>query len=135
MVTEGYHAQVLINEDYFPLFYQAKNRTRHALKKTPEGTYKTKGIEREFTLNELAELAEVEPHRFSPSVVLRSVTQDYLLPTVCYFGGAAEIAYFAQSGEVYRVLERPITTILHRQSFSFIEVKHAKTLEKFNLSL
>jgi uncharacterized protein YllA (UPF0747 family) len=33
--------------------------------------------------------------------------QDYLLPTVCYFGGAAEIAYFAQSAEVYRILQRP----------------------------
>jgi bacillithiol biosynthesis cysteine-adding enzyme BshC len=135
LVKEGFHAQVLINEDYFPLFYQAKNRTRHALKKTAEGTYKTKGIEREFALHELAELAELEPHRFSPSVVLRSVTQDYLLPTICYFGGAAEIAYFAQSGEVYRILGRPITTILHRQSFSFIESRHAKTLERFNLSL
>ena len=50
LVSEGFHAQVLINEDYFPLFYQAKDRTRHALKKTAEGTYKTKGIEREFTL-------------------------------------------------------------------------------------
>jgi bacillithiol biosynthesis cysteine-adding enzyme BshC len=135
LVSEGYHAQVLINEDYFPLFYQAKNRTRHALKKTAEGTYKTKGIEREFTLNELAELAENEPHRFSPSVVLRSVVQDYLLPTICYFGGAAEIAYFAQSGEVYRILDRPITTIFHRQSFSFIESRHAKTLQRFNLTL
>ncbi|MBX7169673.1 MAG: bacillithiol biosynthesis cysteine-adding enzyme BshC [Pyrinomonadaceae bacterium] len=135
LVSEGYHAQVLINEDYFPLFYQAKNRTRHALKKTPEGTYKTKGIEGEFTLSELAELAENEPHRFSPSVVLRSVVQDYLLPTICYFGGAAEIAYFAQSGEVYRILERPVTTIFHRQSFSIIESRHAKTLEKFGLTL
>lgn len=135
LVQDGYHAQVLINEDYFPLFYQAKNRTRHALKKTPEGTYKTKGIEREFTLAELVELAENEPHKFSPSVVLRSVVQDYLLPTVCYFGGAAEIAYFAQSGEVYRILERPITTIFHRQSFSFVESKHAKTLDRFGLTL
>lgn len=135
LVADGYHAQVLINEDYFPLFYQASNNTRHALKKTAEGTYRTKGIEREFTLAELAELAEREPQKFSPSVVLRSVVQDYLLPTVCYFGGAAEIAYFAQSGEVYRLLNRPVTTIFHRQSFTFVESKHAKTLAGFDLSL
>ncbi len=135
LVENGYHAQVLVGDDYFPLFYQAKDRTRHALKKTPVGTYKTKGIDREFTLDELTTLAENEPQRFSPSVVLRSVVQDYLLPSVCYFGGAAEIAYFAQSGEVYRILERPVTTILHRQSFTFIESKHRKTLEKYNLKL
>jgi bacillithiol synthase len=135
LIEIGYHAQVLVGDDYFPLFYQAENRTRHALKKTSAGTYKTKGTDKEFSLEELTELAENEPHRFSPSVVLRSVVQDYLLPTVTYFGGAAEIAYFAQSAEVYRILERPVTTILHRQSFTFIESKHAKTLEKYDLNL
>ena len=131
----GYHAQVLVTEDYFPLFWQAKNRTRHALKKSGNGTFKTKDIEREFNLDDLAELAAVEPQRFSPSVVLRSVVQDYLLPTVCYFGGAAEIAYFAQSAEVYRILQRPVTPIFHRQSFTIVEPKQAKTLKKYDLEL
>ncbi len=131
----GYHAQVLVAEDYFPLFWQAKNGTRHALKKNESGTFKAKDIEREFTLEELAAKAAEEPQRFSPSVVLRSVVQDYLLPTVCYFGGAAEIAYFAQSAEVYRILERPVTPIFHRQSFTIIEPKHAKTLKKYDLEL
>lgn len=129
----GYHAQVLITPDYFPLFWQSKDKTRHALKKSPEGTYKVKDAEREFNLDELAEIAAVEPQRFSPSVVLRSVVQDYLLPTICYFGGAAEIAYFAQSAEVYRILNRPVTPIFHRQSFTIVESKQAKTLAKFDL--
>ena len=131
----GYHAQVLVTEDYFPLFWQSKDRTRHALKKSAGGTFKTKDIDREFTLEELAEIAAEEPQRFSPSVVLRSVVQDYLLPTICYFGGAAEIAYFAQSAEVYRILERPVTPIFHRQSFTIVESKHAKTLKKYDLQL
>lgn len=135
LVEAGYHAQVLITPDYFPLFWQSKDRTRHALKKNSKGTYKVKDLDREFTLEELAEIAQTEPQRFSPSVVLRSVVQDYLLPTVCYFGGAAEIAYFAQSAEVYRILDRPVTPILHRQSFTIIEPKHAKTLDKYNLEI
>ncbi len=132
---KGYHAQVLVAEDYFPLFWQAKDKTRNALKKSAQGTFKTKDNSREFTLEELAEIAESEPTRFSPSVVLRSVVQDYILPTACYFGGAAEIAYFAQSGEVYRILNRPQTPIFHRQSFTVIESKHAKTLGKYDLTL
>ncbi|MDQ6787079.1 MAG: bacillithiol biosynthesis cysteine-adding enzyme BshC [Acidobacteriota bacterium] len=133
--NNGYHAQVLITPDYFPLFWQSKDKTRHAIKKSAEGTYKVKDSEREFSLEELAEIAAREPHRFSPSVVLRSVVQDYLLPTVCYFGGAAEIAYFAQSAEVYRILKRPVTTIFHRQSFTIVESKQAKTLAKYDLQL
>jgi bacillithiol biosynthesis cysteine-adding enzyme BshC len=131
----GYHAQVLVAEDYFPLFWQAKNKTRHALKRTPAGTYKVKDVEREFTLAELADLAAKDPQRFSPSVVLRSIIQDYLLPTVTYFGGAAEIAYFAQSAEVYKILGRPATPIFHRASFTLAESKHAKTLAKYDLEL
>lgn len=131
----GYHAQVLVTEDYFPLFWQAKDKTRHALKKSEKGTFRTKDIEKEFTVEELAEIAAEEPQRFSPSVVLRSVVQDYLLPTICYFGGAAEIAYFAQSAEVYRILERPVTPIFHRQSFTIVESKHGKTLDKYDLEL
>ncbi len=133
--AECYHAQVLVGEDYFPLFWQARDKTRNALKKSEQGTFHTKDNSREFTLSELAEIAEKEPTRFSPSVVLRSVVQDYILPTVCYFGGAAEIAYFAQSAEVYRILNRPPTPIFHRQSFTIVESRHKRTLEKYDLNL
>jgi bacillithiol biosynthesis cysteine-adding enzyme BshC len=135
LVADGYHAQVLIGEDYFPLFWQARDNTRNALKKSADGKFRTKDNSREFTIEELAEIAEREPQRFSPSVVLRSVVQDYLLPTACYFGGAAEIAYFAQSSEVYRILNRPQTSILHRQSFTVVESRHRRTMEKYDLSL
>lgn len=133
LVADGYQAQVFIGDDYFPLFWQSRDGSRHSLKKSETGTLRTRDGSREFTLDQLAEIAEREPTRFSPSVVLRSVVQDHLLPTVCYFGGAAEIAYFAQSGEVYRVLDRPITPILHRQSFTMVESRHARSLKKYEL--
>jgi hypothetical protein len=54
---------------------------------------------------------------------------------VCYFGGGAEIAYFAQNSEAYRILDRPVTHIFHRQSLTIVEPKQRKTLDKLNLSL
>ncbi|MBK8305215.1 MAG: bacillithiol biosynthesis BshC [Chloracidobacterium sp.] len=89
----------------------------------------------ELTRDDLIEFATNEPQRLSPGVMLRPVVQDYLLPTVCYFGGAAEIAYFAQNSEAYRVLERPVTPIHHRQSFTIVEHKHRRVLDKFHLEL
>lgn len=134
LIEKGFHAQVLVTEDYFPLFWQAKDKTRNSLKKSKNGTFKIKDDSREFTIEELAEIAENDPQRFSPTVVLRAAVQDYILPTVCYFGGGAEVAYFAQSGEVYRILNRPRTPIFHRQSFTIVEAKHRRTMGKYDLN-
>ena len=132
MVADGYHAQVLITPDYFPLFYHTDDGVRRAIRKK-DGSYHIAGTRLNLTLDEIVERASVEPQRFSPNVMLRPVVQDHLFPTACYFGGAAEIAYFGQNSEVYRLLDRPVTPILHRQSFTVIEARHARTLEKFDL--
>lgn len=133
LVGDGYHAQVLVEKDYFPLFWHTDKDHRVALRRNAEGMLQVKGEKTSFTETELAERALSEPKRFSPGVMLRPVVQDYLFPTVCYFGGGAEIAYFAQNSEVYRILDRPVTPILHRQSFTIVEAKHARTLEKYEL--
>ena len=133
LVASGYHGQVLVEQDHFPLFWHTDKGRRVALRKTGDGVYRSKDEGREFTVGELVGLAAKEPQRFSPGVVLRPVVQDFLLPTICYFGGAAEIAYFAQNSEVYRVLGRPVTPILHRQSFTVIEPKQQRILDKLEV--
>ncbi|PYS50358.1 MAG: bacillithiol biosynthesis cysteine-adding enzyme BshC [Acidobacteria bacterium] len=131
----GYHAQVATSENAFPLFLHTEDGTRHAVARTKDGRYKMKDARREYSVEELAEMAAREPERFSPNVTLRAVVQDYLLPTVAYFGGAAEIAYFAQTAEVYRVLNRPATPILHRASMTIVERHMWRTLERYGLGL
>jgi bacillithiol synthase len=133
LVADGYHAQVLITPDYCPLFYHTSDDGVRRAVRQHDGTFRVAGTRIEFTGEEMTQLTSHEPERFSPNVMLRSVVQDYLFPTVCYFGGGAEIAYFAQNSEVYRILDRPVTPILHRQSFTIIEPKHQRTLEKFEL--
>ena len=131
----GYHAQVVASADSFPLFLHTEDGARHAVARTEEGRYKAKAGEEEYTAEDLAALAARHPERFSPNVTLRAVVQDYLLPTVAYMGGAAEIAYFAQTAEVYRVLGRPATPILPRSSMTVVERRTGRTLERYGLSL
>jgi bacillithiol biosynthesis cysteine-adding enzyme BshC len=82
-------------------------------------------------------LSETErcPERFSANVLLRPITQDYLLPTLCYIGGPAEIAYFAQIEAVYRKLAGRVTPILPRILATLIEPRIAKLLDRYQLSL
>lgn len=129
----GYHAQVLVTDDHVPFFLIDESGRRKALKRSQDGKFHIQGERQEFSTSELVTLAVDKPESISPAVMLRPVVQDFLFPTICYFGGGAEIAYFAQNSEVYRILKRPVTPIVHRQSFTVIEPKHSRTLEKFEL--
>jgi bacillithiol biosynthesis cysteine-adding enzyme BshC len=130
---DGYHAQVAVTPDYFPLFYHTDDGARRALRRVNEH-YRVAETQQVFALDELSDLSRTEPDRFSPGVMLRPVVQDHLFPTLCYFGGAAEIAYFAQNSVVYRILDRPVTTILHRQSFTIVDPRRSRTLAKYDLA-
>ena len=131
----GYHAQVAASENSFPLFLHDDSGARHALVRAEGDKYQAKADGGEHSAEELSARALREPERFSPNVTLRAVVQDYLLPTIAYYGGSAEIAYFAQTAEVYRALNRPVTPILHRASMTMVEKHTWRTLERYNIGL
>ncbi len=128
----GVHSQVLVTESYFPFFLQNENGQRQSLRRnTANGKITVPQTKTEFEIAELLKIARESPQNLSPNALMRSVVQDYLLPTLVYYGGAAEIAYFAQNSVLYEVLNRPVTPIRHRSSFTLIERKHARTLNKY----
>jgi bacillithiol biosynthesis cysteine-adding enzyme BshC len=131
---ENYAAQVLVEENSFPFFFLNEKGARQSLRRDLQ-TQKIKVLKSktEFDKSELREIAGNSPQSLSPNALLRPVVQDYLLPTLAYFGGAAEIAYFAQNSVIYQILNRPLTPIRHRASFTIIEPKHRRTLEKYDL--
>ncbi len=76
----GYHAQVHL-EAKTSLFFLLENGERVPLRRAD---------------SEFGELRD-RAAEVSPNALLRPVVQDYLLPTVAYIGGPAELAYLAQS--------------------------------------
>jgi bacillithiol synthase len=84
---------------------------------------------------EAVRLAEAEPESFSPNALLRPVVQDYLLPTVCFLGGPAEISYLAQSEVVYRHLLGRMPVVLPRADFTILDAKADKILEHYGLCI
>jgi bacillithiol biosynthesis cysteine-adding enzyme BshC len=132
--SKNYMAQVLVEENSFPFFLLNEKGEREALRFDLQSQkIKAQKSKIEFDKAELKEVAENSPQSLSPNALLRPVVQDYLLPTLTYFGGAAEIAYFAQNAVIYELLNRPVTPVRHRASFTIIEPKHRRTLEKYKL--
>jgi len=83
---------------------------------------------------ELLALAQAEPERFSPNVVLRPVYQEILMPNLAYIGGGAEVAYWFQLKEVFAALGVPYPIVLPRNSAMYLSRANAGKLAKLGLT-
>ncbi|QQS33657.1 MAG: bacillithiol biosynthesis cysteine-adding enzyme BshC [Acidobacteriota bacterium] len=131
--SAGYHAQVLVEDVHFPMFFIDDTGARWALQRTDVG-FKLKGSGREFSREELLEIARTSPQSLSPGVLLRPVIQDMILPTAAYVGGAAEVAYFAQNSAVYDTLGRPVTSVMPRHTATVVSSRVQRAMDKLGLS-
>jgi bacillithiol biosynthesis cysteine-adding enzyme BshC len=127
----GFHEQVKVTPTSTLLFVQ-ENGTRTPVHRF-EGQF-TIG-ERKLTGHALLERIRSVPEQFSPNVLLRPVVQDFLLPTLAYIGGPAEIAYFAQAACVYEVLLGRVTPVLPRLSATLVEAPTQRLLERYHLKV
>ena len=130
----GYHQQVKVTLATTPLF-QVKGGARTAIRRKNNGAEEFLVGEERLSTPDLLRQIEAAPEQFNPNVLLRPVVQDYLLPTLAYTGGAAEVAYFAQVGVVYQKLLGRVTPVLPRFSATLIEPKPQRILEKYGLGL
>lgn len=132
----GYHQQVKVTSAT-TLLFQIKDGARTVVRRPANGTNGAAFAVGDARLlaGELLDRIEAVPESFSPNVLLRPVVQDYLLPTLTYTGGAAEVAYFAQVGVVYEKLLGRVTPVLPRFSATLVEAKPQRLLERYGLDL
>ena len=137
----GYHQQVKVTPSSVLLF-----TIRHGSRTPIHRQAKGWAQDSEFVIGsesdaekisaaELLQRIEESPENFSPNVLLRPVVQDYLLPTLAYTGGAAEVAYFGQSGAVYEMLLGRVTPIVPRFSATIIEPKVQRWLRQYDITV
>lgn len=132
----GYHQQVKVTPAS-TLLFEVKNGARTVVRRRNGGTNGGEyavGEER-ISSKELVERIERAPEKFNPNALFRPVVQDYLLPTLVYAGGPAEVAYFAQAAVVYEKLLGRVTPILPRFSATLLEAKPERILERYQLGL
>jgi uncharacterized protein YllA (UPF0747 family) len=61
--------------------------------------------------------------------------QDYLLPSVAFIGGPAELSYIGQSQVVYEHLLGRMPVMLPRAGFTLLDAKANKLLDKYGLTV
>lgn len=132
LTDAGYHAQLRIHDRLVPLFIEYEGK-RSALV-YEAGRFALKNGRAAFTEEELLRIAQTQPERISPSVVLRPLVQDTLLPTLVYVGGPSEIAYFAQLTPLAALFERPAAPIMMRASATLVESRYSKLLQAYGLT-
>ncbi len=118
LAAAGYHPQVLV-EPKSSLFFLLEDGARVTLRRKD---------------SEFAALRD-RAADVSPNALIRPVMQDYLLPTAAFIGGPAEVAYLAQSQVIYDRLLGRMPVVLARASFTLLESRTAKLLERHKLSL
>ncbi|MGZ4789200.1 MAG: bacillithiol biosynthesis cysteine-adding enzyme BshC, partial [Terriglobales bacterium] len=127
----GYHQQVKVTSTS-TLLFEIINGRRTVIQRTND--HFRVGDERCSREKLMARISS-HPENFSANVLLRPVMQDYVLPTLAYTGGPAEVAYFAQVGVVYQRLLNRVTPVVPRFSATIVDQHQAKLLGKYNLKL
>lgn len=128
-LEELYHAQVKVKPVNLFLLVDGG---RYSIEPV-ENEYRLKRKRKSFTQDQLLELLENEPDRFSPNVLLRPICQDYLFPTAFYVGGPSEISYFAQIKPLYELYNIPQPVIYPRSSATILEKSISNSLEKYSV--
>ncbi|MGO9650544.1 MAG: bacillithiol biosynthesis cysteine-adding enzyme BshC [Terriglobales bacterium] len=128
--SAGYHQQVKIVASSSLLFSLHKGARVSIHRRSADFVIDQETVSRAQLLTHLAS----EPQDFSGNVLLRPVVQDYLLPTLAYTGGSAEVAYFAQAAVVYEALLGRVTPVIPRFSATLIEPKPKSLLERYGLA-
>ncbi len=135
--SAGYDQQVRITESSTLLFtlQDGERVPIHRRESAFSATLDFVIGEKRISQADLLRRISTSPEQFSPNVLLRPVVQDYLLPTLAYAGGGAEIAYFAQAAVVYESLLQRVTPIIPRFSATLVEPRPQSLLERYELNL
>ncbi|MDH3269670.1 MAG: bacillithiol biosynthesis cysteine-adding enzyme BshC, partial [Ignavibacteria bacterium] len=130
-LEELYHAQVKVKP--VNLFLRVDDG-RYSIEPV-DNEYRLRRKRKSFTQEQLLELLENEPDKFSPNVLLRPICQDYLFPTAFYIAGPSEISYFAQLKPLYELYDIVQPIIYPRSSVTILENSIANSLEKHSVSI
>lgn len=86
-----------------------------------------------YSLQDLLQILDRSPERFSPNAALRPVLQNYLLPVVAYCAGPSELKYYRQLKELYDSCNVSMPWIVPRILGTLITAQGVEVLKALKL--
>lgn len=130
----GYHQQVKVTPSS-TLLFTFRDGARVPVHRRINGSNEVEFLVADEKISRTALLDQIAqaPEEFSANVLLRPVLEDFLLPTLAYTGGSAEVAYFAQAAVVYQALLGHVTPIIPRFSATLVDAKPQRLLDRYGV--
>jgi len=129
----GYHRQVRLHRDYFPMFRLSEGERHRLLWR--DGRIVCPGTGEQWTPAAFVRWLTDHVAEVSPNVVLRPIVQDFVFPTVAYVAGPSETAYWAQLRFLYDRLEIPMPVVFPRLSLTLVPPPLRRVLQKTGLDV
>jgi bacillithiol biosynthesis cysteine-adding enzyme BshC len=133
LLAAGYHQQVPVREGLLNLFVTMDGERRAVA--FADSQIEVRGVGRTFSRADAVKRLLGDPTPWSPGVLLRPLAEDFMIPTLAYVGGPAEIAYHAQIGTSYAHFGIPRPAIVPRPSLTLAEPAHWRALEAEGLAI
>jgi len=92
------------------------------------------GTKLKFNEEELLNLLDKNPEKFSPNVILRPLYQEIILPNLAYIGGPAEIVYWLQLIDIFKHYQVPFPILIPRNFAMIIPRTIKNKINKLGLS-
>jgi len=126
----GYHTQITPREINF--FYLQDGLRERIIKE--DSVYKVLNSELTFSQEEILQILDNQPQKFSPNVVLRPLYQETILPNLAYIGGPSEVPYWLQLKGIFDHYGEQFPLLMPRNFALLINQASQKRLDKLGIT-
>ncbi|WP_416349754.1 bacillithiol biosynthesis cysteine-adding enzyme BshC [Mammaliicoccus lentus] len=126
--------RMILTDTNVHLFYEYNDK-RQLIMADENAFYLSKDSEVVFSEDELLQLIDNYPERFSNNVVTRPLMEEYLFNTLSFIGGPSEIIYWGELKGVFNVLNIEMPIVTPRMRISYLTQEAKKAIESYELDI